>query len=474
MTKKLYLFNNGGIIGAMTKKRKAVIIAIVLISIILTFSVIISEFDFKSPSVPTEPFSGALWQRPLKNFATSLTVDDRKVFTTDDPGNVYCFDSQNGESLWNTSGRGTTRNPRPVISDGLFYFGYEERQVGCLDENTGNVLWTFQNTPAPEESSKGVSPRIIIKDDRLFAVSGTVSAHNATTGKLLWQAVPGRKNFDVSFSQGQMQAYPLHGDPFDGKYVYATGGNYSNLYFFKINTENGHVIWRSDATWGGVVVPFFGSSIPYPDVLAINQEKVIIRIFFKENSAANFFLCLHSTTGKELWSIDVGATIYNPTVHNNLLLFGAADGYFYALNLADGTIKWKTEVDTQNLFSSGVHSSSPIQIDSDNQRLFWSYAIEKNETSNYTGALISLDLNNGNVMWMTQTNSSCGGLAFNNGTNWLFLTTYRFAADIGLWIFNASTGDLIHNQQFDHYILSPIVIGKETFVAADLWLSAYS
>ena len=47
------------------------------------------------------------------------------------------------------------------------------------------------------------------------------------------------------------------------------------------------------------------------------------------------------------------------------------------------------------------------------------------------------------------------------------------AADVGLWIFDAATGDLIHNQQFDHRVLPPVVLGKETFVTGDLWLYSY-
>ncbi|MFC1486544.1 PQQ-binding-like beta-propeller repeat protein [Thermoproteota archaeon] len=225
---------------------------------------------------------------------------------------------------------------------------------------------------------------------------------------------------------------------------------------------------------GALFFPFYGGSIPYPDVLAVTEEKVIIRFSIKDESFVNFFLCLDSTNGEELWSIDVGTSIYDPIVYDNLLLFGTGDGYFYAVGLADGTIAWTTKVDTQNLFSIGVYSSSPIQIDSDNQRLFWSYAVEENESSNYSGALISLDFVNGKVMWMTQTNSSCGGLAFNNHTELLFLTTYRFATDVGLYIFNTSTGDIIDSQQqYDHYILPPVVHGKETYVAADLWVTTY-
>jgi outer membrane protein assembly factor BamB len=439
----------------------------------------IIPFGSSSIAVPendTEavPYSGPLWQRPLKNFATSLTVGDGKVFTIDDPGNVFCFDSQNGESLWNSSGKGRARNPTPVLSEGLFYFGFEERELGCLDINNGTLIWTFENLPAPEEPLKGVSAHPIIEGDRLFAMTGSVSAFNLTTRRLLWQAVPGQTNFGISLPDGPMKITLLHGDIFDGKYVYATGGNYSNLHYYKIDTVSKKIVWCSEATWGAYFVPFFNpSSIPYPDVLAVSQEKVIIRVRITDEDFVNLFLCLDSNTGKELWSFDVGASIYNTTVQDNLLLFGSGDGYFYALHLEDGTLGWKTKVDSQNLFSSGVHSSSPIQIDTENQRLFWSYATEENET-NYTGALMSLSLADGKMIWMTETNSSCGGLVYNNYTGMLFLTTQRFAADVGLWIFYASTGDLIDSQQqYDHYILPPIVYGKETFVAADLWLTVY-
>ncbi|MFC1486546.1 hypothetical protein ACFLRN_02500 [Thermoproteota archaeon] len=37
------------------------------------------------------PYLGPVWQRPLKNFATSLTVGEGKVFRTDDPGKCFLF-----------------------------------------------------------------------------------------------------------------------------------------------------------------------------------------------------------------------------------------------------------------------------------------------------------------------------------------------------------------------------------------------
>jgi outer membrane protein assembly factor BamB len=159
------------------------------------------------------------------------------------------------------------------------------------------------------------------------------------------------------------------------------------------------------------------------------------------------------------------------------MLFSASDGYFYALNLADGTIAWKTKVDTQNLFSfanSTMYLFSPnFQIDSKDQRLFWSFAVKQGDSpGNYTATLCSLDLANGNVTWTKQieatwVNAPLAGLALNNDK--IFLT-----GNNALLIFNASTGDLLQGQQFDHYVLPPIVLGNETFVAADLWLTAYA
>jgi len=457
-------------------KQRAVIIALVLISIILTSSFIIYELGFKRSSVPSGPFSGALWQRPIANFANDIAVNDGKVFTTDNSGNVNCFDSQNGESIWNGSLGGSSH--KIEISENQVYVSFKHGQVGCFDEDTGTLLWTFQN-PQALNSYFSDAPRIIVNDGRVFAITDTISAHNATTGELLWQAIPSTKNFDVPWSHGQLHTFPLSGDPFDSKCVYAIGGNFSGLYYYKIKTDNGSVIWRSNVTWNGTILTYGADfQLWLPSVLAISQEKVIVKIIFQEDYAVNLLLCLDSITGKELWTIDVGAKVYNPIIYNNLLLFAASNGYFYALNLADGTITWKTKVDTQNLFSLGVQSSS-IQIDSKNQRLFWYYVIEQSGTSNnYTGTLCSLNLAGSNVKWMKQINSnrtvlgyygSGVGLAINNDTDMIFLTE-----NWGLWIFNASTGDLIQSQQFDHSVLAPIVLGNKTFVVGDLWLFAYA
>jgi len=448
-------------------KRSVLFLAVCLLSIIIVSSFLLHEVGFLRP----DTYSGGSWQRPIEHFATTLAVDDGKVFVVDETeGNVNCFDSQNGKSIWNYS-LNTWRSGGIVISENKVYVGFPERKVACLDENTGKLQWTFENTQAPNQLYDA-SPNIIVKDGKIFAITDTVSVHNATSGELLWEAI---KNWSSTGGSWSMSAYPLGGDPFDGNYVYATGGDLPNLNFFKLNIDNGQVIWKSSVMWDATMLTW-GLDV-LPSVLAITQGKVIIGSILSNNPV----LCLDSNTGEKLWSIDVNATIYNPTVYNNLLFFAATNGYIYAVKLADGTVAWKTKVDTQNLFAfnsayDSTLQTSPIRIDSQNQRLFWSLVVKQSSpSSNYTGILCSLDLSKGNVNWIKHLENEGAnfggdvGLAFNNDTDKLFLTK-----NSGLWIFNASSSDLIQSQQFNHYVLPPIALGNQTFVTADLWLSAYT
>jgi outer membrane protein assembly factor BamB len=190
-------------------RRSLSLIAIGLIAIIVVSSVIVYKLGLMRSSVP----SSAPWQRSLKNFAFSLTVDDGKVFTTDDPGNVYCFDSQNGESIWNVSVIGRTRSSKLVISDGRVYFGFEDG-LACLDENDGKTLWILQAGP------DGASVEAV-EAGRLYTSMGIL---NATTGEFLLQPTNGHLMKPNGTSQGwSVPGYPLNGDPYDGNYLYGTG-----------------------------------------------------------------------------------------------------------------------------------------------------------------------------------------------------------------------------------------------------------
>lgn len=402
--------------------------------------------------------SMVLWQRNIENFATGLAAADGKVFTLDISGNVNSYDTQGGNSLWNGT-IGAYWASGLTVSGGRVYGGSELATVGCLDEATGQFQWSFIGQMGSDLYFKRAPDSIIIKDGRVFAIADGVSAHNATNGQLLWQtpSLFGVFGNITDLNTWWVGGYPLGGGPFEGNSAYVLGGNGSSPYIFKLNTDNDNILWRDNIT------VFTG----LPSVLATYQGQVIIQ-------NGKEILSLNETSGDSLWSIDVGASIYQPTTYKGVLLFGASDGNFYGLDLFSGTISCKTKVDSQNLFSivndTNAPTVFPIQVDPKNQRIYWSFGGAQQKQ--YTGTVCSLDLATCKVIWTKAIQDSDSsfdnhaGLVYNKDT--VFLKENN-----ALWIFGASTGNLARNQHFDHYVLPPVVLDNEVFVASDLQLTAY-
>ena len=451
--------------------------------------VVIAEFGFNDQSgfdeqnVPIDlspAFTGNLLQRPLEYPAKALAIDVGKVFVAASdfrvgggyPSIINCFDGQNGRSLWNNSDYGDSL----VVSEGRVFFGVTVCEVRCLNATSGDLLWKVVNKQGTGESAS--RPNVVVKDGRLFTFTDHRIVLNATTGDLLWREtyrdLTDLKTFKVD-------GFTLRGYPYDGKFLYGTSGyirnlhyfDWSNMYYFKLDTSNGDILWHSNVTWESS--PFFWPITP--QVLAIAPTQVIIYssgFSSPSYSTSTEFFSLDSSTGEKLWSSPLVTNFYSPMVWNDQLLFSASDGYFYALRLADGTVAWKTEVDTQNLLSlkSTPWGVSPIvHMDFENQRLFWCFGTKTDASpANYTSEIVCLDLSNGSTIWNNQTVGPWfepnAGMVVNNGK--VFLT-----GNNALWVYNASTGDLIDSHRFDGSVLAPVVSSNTTFVAAGRKLFAY-
>jgi outer membrane protein assembly factor BamB len=444
------------------KRRNILIIAIGLISIIIVSSLVIYANSILNPEGSLEA-----WRRDIPNFATALSADDGKVFTMDISGNVNCYDQQTGASIWNGSSVGGYFAEGLTVGEGRVYGGFHYASVGCLDEATGQFQWSQMNTAGVNQAPDSIT----IKDGRLFVVSegpaAGVAALNASTGQNLWQT-PNRFDIFGNISDSNtwwVAGYPLGGDPFAGNLVYALGGNGSNANIFKLNTDNGSIIWRSNLT----------SFAGIPSVLTTYKGQVVVE-------SGTQILSLNQSSGEYLWHNDLGASMYQPTVKNDLLLFGASDGCFYGLNLSSGLIQWKTSVDSQNLMSTVNNdnitlTSSTIQVQ--NNWVYWNFGVTQqlgtssaDKHDRYLGTIISLDLANGSLAWSRQIEDLgvffgfTAGLVVNKDA--VFLNENN-----ALWVFGASNGNVAKNRTFDHYVLAPVELGNVVYVASDLQLTAY-
>jgi outer membrane protein assembly factor BamB len=446
----------------LNKRLSLFIVTVLIIVIVVAASLaVLYENGFLTPQG-----SRVLWQRDIEQFATGVAAADGKVFTIDIWGNISCYDAATGGSVWNGS-IGAYWGAGLAVSDGRVYGGKSGAEVGCLDEITGEFQWIFRAPVSSDLWGKRAPADITVVDGRVFATADGVGVHNATTGELLWEYTDYGNISDQRV--WWVRVYPLQGN-----LVYAQSGGPSGVYTYRLDPDNGNVLWRVNDTF------FSGHPIPYQGQVILETYTVIEQNYSQKMQVVG----LNETTGASLWSYDVGAEIYQPVaVYNGLLLFRASDGNFYALNMDNGKLAWKTHVDSQNLLSlvnsDNLFTAFPVQVDAQNQRVFWSFAVteqlgttSENKNDRYTGTVCSLDLATGDVLWTRQIMDSGAfydapvGLVVNKGT--VFLTE-----NYALWIFSASTGNVLGTEHFDHYVLPPVVSDDRVFVAADLYLRTY-
>jgi len=407
---------------------------------------------------PKKEEATLLWKINLEHFAWDITTSDEKVLTSNNEA-TYCFNLTNGEPLWNTS---LPRNRGIEVYQDNVYTGSVGGIVNKLDMETGELIAQF---PAPVSSSFGSKspPEFWLADNKLFVKRDGIAVYDVNTEEqLIWAPVP--------FVDRQLGNSTLNAP--ESNYIFIYGNS-------RFNPNNGSFYWHLE-----------GSHSPH---LVIDQKQVIFWNYNPTNyDPGHFIINVNASNGDTLWNYDVGASVFQPTSINGLLLFGSTKGYFYALNITDGSLVWRTKVDTQNLLLNYDYDSaggdnplraSPVILDSQNQKAYWGFILtqfasflDDDDPDESQGDLACLDINTGDIIWTEQfqSNSSVAqdalpdlvGLA--NLKNTLF-----FTANNHLWIFNKQTGNLTDDIIFDHYILPPVKTDDKVCIAADLFIFVY-
>lgn len=417
-----------------------------------TSLVILYEKGFLTGS--NEPTPKILWQSDMERFATDFAVAEGKAFTTDAHGDVCCFDANSGKSLWNASIGGYNTGTSTIeVYDDRLYVGCKGSVVKRLNINTGEVELSYQ-APVWTSYADKTAPSFFVADGKVFTEQNGIAVYNESNGELFWKT-------DM---MGNLESANISTPERD--FIFIRG-------HFRINLNNGIIIWRIPGASSGAT--------------NVTEGKVL---FWNYNSAGSAeegqtLLCVNASSGKEEWSFDVGTRMFQPTVSNGMVLFGAENGYLYALNYSDGSLNWKTFVDEQHQIAEfknhieieqyklGMAASS-VQVDPLKKRVFWSIIVSRFGTNLYNATIFSLDLSDGDLNWaipVTQispndSHSTLSSISLSK--NYLYI---REQSDF--YCIDADNGGIQLNEGFEHYILTPIVADNKVFIAADLWLIAY-
>ena len=224
-------------------------------------------------------------------------IEGNKVFIGSFDGNLYALDKNNGKLIWKFKTLGAQYFPKGEIQKAVLvdeqtvYFGSRDYNIYALDVLTGMVKWNMR------EPAGWIIATPVVNGDHLFF--GTSDAHkfysvHKNTGMTVW---------DLSVRMRVYGSATIYDDlvyfgTFDGKILAA-------------DIKTGEKKWEFQTN---------GSRMNYHTVF--NEEGT-----FKEGFS------LYGTDMKETENkiLDLGAVLGTPVIHQNVIYFGSADGYLYAI-----------------------------------------------------------------------------------------------------------------------------------------------
>jgi outer membrane protein assembly factor BamB len=447
-----------------------IVIALLIVALLVT-SIIVYQQHTPNPTSPLPndelpvPQRNIQFQQEIPEFANTIAVADSKFFTLDDNGRLNCFDAQSGGLLWQAP-VGGWRSGGIVVKDGVIYVGIGSGVIKTVNETTGKMLdLQFEAPVSTSWGSKSPPNAFSVIEGRVFAAQTGCNAFSADTGSQLWISLP------VTMLNPPGMPYTDSVWAFSDNLVLGAGmypaGNAFADGYYRIDPDKGTVIWAIEC-----------SNIQEP---LIYHNRIILTNFGHNIQKFCTKVCVATaSSGTTLWSYDIGSPTYKPIIYGDLLLLVGTDGYFYALNLSNGSLSWKTPLNSDGTLKDAAVSH--IRVDEQTQKIYWAYANTRTNGSDdniiYDAALFSLDLATGGNLQTQTFQSNCTepfvtgrnpllGLALLNHT--AYLTVQK-----DLWAFNKSSLQPAGMQHFDYRLVTPVVAYGKLYISADFYALAYS
>jgi outer membrane protein assembly factor BamB len=280
-----------------------------------------------------------IWKHSFGSAVYSPTVDKDIVYVVGSNGNLYALNAKTGSELWSYPVGGF--NCVPMVEDGVVYesgagYMYEIDAVSgsllkqiymsglnptlsnkkiymprglngglsAIDAGTGNNLWGYGGGFICV-SNPAVAQGTVYVGDEFYILS----ALDANSGALKWRV---QRDSDNGGGGGS--------PTFCNGSVYMVSYNYE---LFCFDATDGRIKWRKSSL-GTIYNP-----VAYDDIVYVSDPQ-------------NLY-ALDGKTGNEKWRF---AAMYNVsftscTFANGILYLGDSNGYVYAIDANNGSIRWK-------------------------------------------------------------------------------------------------------------------------------------
>ncbi len=292
---------------------------------------------------------GLQWRRATGASVTgSGAVAGDTVWIGSSSGLLLALDRLTGATRWEATLSGPVSST-PAVAGGLVFVGTRDGRLHALSSHDGHPAWSAPlgpDRPLPWGHESGdvytSSPVIAGPVVIIGSGDGSVTAWEATSGRLRWRAMTG----------GRVRSSPA----VVAGTVYVGSGD-GILYAYDL--ASGQERWRFATLGASLNSGDFGydrrtiQSSP-----AVNGSTVVV------GARDGFLYAVNTADGSLKWKVDHEISWVNgsPAIAGGVVYVGSSDGQFVqAVNLADGTERWRTKLGA-TVWSSATVSGDQLVI----------------------------------------------------------------------------------------------------------------
>lgn len=313
------------------------------------------------------------------------------IYFVSDNGILKAIDMQTGEEEWDLDLKAQT-NSSPIVHKNRLYIGCEDG-LKAINTNSHKVIWDYD---CDSVSSTPVYYKDVIyfgsDDGHLYGLDedGKVKMNKNLGDEIKSSPIVVNDNIYVGSTNAKMYSIGTDkeknweftvGDEILSSPTYVNnsvifGSSDGNVYC--LDTDDGDLIWKVDLNDKVISSP----------ALDKHDNNVFI------GSDEGNLTCLDLRDGTIKWSHSVGDKLRStPALKDNMVAFGANNGYLYVLNKYTGAEKFTYNPGTV-LFNSAITSSCVINGNSlffgDDSGHVYSLNIEKSEVPGSTQMYYSI------------------------------------------------------------------------------------
>lgn len=329
------------------------------------------------------------WSHTFNSYVDSSQVIDADgtvyVAVTSGGNSLYALNPADGSIKWSGGMAAASTASTPAIAaDGAIYYGTNDGMVYALNTTDGSVRWS-RNIGSPPVGSPAIAPNgtIYIGNNGSFFALSPADGSNAWGPIMLGNvqsspAIAPDGTLYVSGSASDLKAFNSDGtlkwdagtiistksspalSP-DGATVYIGSDNGA---LYAVDTSNGNINWTTP----------FGS----PGNAVVSSPAVASNGTIYIGSAGGVLglagvLAIDPATGNALWEFitDPLSVASSPAIGaDGTIYVGCDDGIFYALNPANGSIKWWYGTGNQVKSSPAIAADGTVYVGSDDNKVY--------------------------------------------------------------------------------------------------------